>query len=352
MKKNKALRAAGILFAAAALTTCITAGTLARFSTTDTAKDSARVAKFGLTMTAGGSLFGSGYSADDNKPVFITDETDTATLTVLGSGGANAVAPGTQSDTGLELSISGTAEVEAELTGKITTESVFLAKGRYGIMQKKLDGSVNENNFASQNNKEQLYVRDDTGFKKAQRFNDEAVYYVLACSYDIENDYYPVVYAMSGTTAFDDGDIQTDSAKQLGAVIAGKFGFTGEAVQDTANKGKYTFDFSENGIALKANESAAEKLSLDEEHITWKWDYEKADGSTDNADSILGAVMSGSENLVAVKITDSANQPGIEDDETELIGEGSGIKIKLPEAGTDYSLTTGIELSISAVQID
>ena len=352
MKKNTAMRAACLLFIAAVLTTCITAGTLARFSTSDTVKDNARVAKFGLTLSAGGSLFGTGYSADDNKPVFITDDTDTAALTVLSSGGANAVAPGTQSDTGLEISISGTAEVEAELTGKISTENVFLAKGRYGIMQKRLDGSVTERNFAAQNNKEQLYVKDDTGFVKADEFDDEAVYYVLACSYDIENDYYPVVYAMSGTTDFDDGDTQTDSAKQLGTVIAGKFGFTGEAVQDTANKGKYTFDFSENGIALKANESAADKLSLDEEHITWKWDYEKADGSTDDADSILGAIKSDSENTIAVKITVSANQPGIEDDETELIGEGSGSSIKLPIAGIDYSLTTGIELSISAVQID
>lgn len=58
MKKNKTLRAAGILFLATMLTTCMTAGTFAKYTTGDRAEDSARVAKFGVTVTADGSLFG------------------------------------------------------------------------------------------------------------------------------------------------------------------------------------------------------------------------------------------------------------------------------------------------------
>lgn len=52
MKKNKTLRAAGILFLATMLTTCMTAGTFAKYTTSDSANDSARVAKFGVTVTA------------------------------------------------------------------------------------------------------------------------------------------------------------------------------------------------------------------------------------------------------------------------------------------------------------
>lgn len=38
------------------LTTCMTAGTFAKYTTSDSANDSARVAKFGVTVTADGSL--------------------------------------------------------------------------------------------------------------------------------------------------------------------------------------------------------------------------------------------------------------------------------------------------------
>ena len=41
MKKNKTLRAAGILFLATMLTTCMTAGTFAKYTTSDSANDSA-----------------------------------------------------------------------------------------------------------------------------------------------------------------------------------------------------------------------------------------------------------------------------------------------------------------------
>ena len=62
MKKNKAMRAAGVLVIATLLTTCLTAGTFAKYTTTDSATDSARVAKFGVTVVANGSLYGSAYA--------------------------------------------------------------------------------------------------------------------------------------------------------------------------------------------------------------------------------------------------------------------------------------------------
>ena len=65
MKKNKTLRAAGILFLATMLTTCMTAGTFAKYTTSDSANDSARVAKFGVTVTADGSLFGEEYASKE-----------------------------------------------------------------------------------------------------------------------------------------------------------------------------------------------------------------------------------------------------------------------------------------------
>ena len=63
MKKNKTMRAAGGLLIATMLTSSIVSGTYAKYVTTDSATDTARVAKFGVTVTASGSLFDKTYLA-------------------------------------------------------------------------------------------------------------------------------------------------------------------------------------------------------------------------------------------------------------------------------------------------
>ncbi|MBR6599807.1 MAG: hypothetical protein IKK88_05855, partial [Oscillospiraceae bacterium] len=70
MKKNNSMRAAGGLMIATMLTTSIVSGTYAKYVTSDSATDTARVAKFGVTVEASGSLFDTTYMSSEggNKP--------------------------------------------------------------------------------------------------------------------------------------------------------------------------------------------------------------------------------------------------------------------------------------------
>ncbi len=137
MKKNKSMRAAGGLMIATMLTTSIVSGTYAKYVTLGTAKDTARVAKFGVEVMAEGSLFGKNYlAATDNTP---TDAD--AGITVKSENSDNLVAPGTKNDTGLSFSITGTPEVDVNVKIEVadTSADIFLKEGTYPDITKTLD---------------------------------------------------------------------------------------------------------------------------------------------------------------------------------------------------------------------
>ena len=136
MKKNKAMRAAGVLVIATLLTTCLTAGTFAKYTTTDSATDSARVAKFGVTVVANGSLYGSAYAANHADTPVVADNT----VTVKASNGDNVVAPGTKNDSGIGFAVNGKPEVDVKITGTVEAEDIFLkpAHSRYQIQKNTL----------------------------------------------------------------------------------------------------------------------------------------------------------------------------------------------------------------------
>lgn len=126
MKKNNSMRAAGGLMIATMLTTSIVSGTYAKYVTSDSAKDSARVAKFGVTVAASGSLFDTSYENGDG------------TITVVSSTNEKVVAPGTKSDEALTFSISGKPEVSVNVAIDVeyeeSTSDVFLKAGTYPDM--------------------------------------------------------------------------------------------------------------------------------------------------------------------------------------------------------------------------
>lgn len=66
MKKNKMMRIASVLLVAVILTTCAISGTFAKYVTSGTGSDSARVAKFGVTVTGTADTFKETYAKDDN----------------------------------------------------------------------------------------------------------------------------------------------------------------------------------------------------------------------------------------------------------------------------------------------
>lgn len=65
-KKHWTLRAAGLLFALVLITSCFVGGTFAKYVTTGNGGASARVAKFGVTMSvANDKAFKQNYTTDD-----------------------------------------------------------------------------------------------------------------------------------------------------------------------------------------------------------------------------------------------------------------------------------------------
>lgn len=340
MKKNKAMRAAGVLLIATMLTTCMTAGTFAKYTTTDSAADSARVAKFGVTVSANGSLFGNAYKATtDDTPVFVVDNPDAATVTVKTTG-EKVVAPGTKNTAGLGLAVKGTPEVDVKFTGTITTESVYLKTGTYAVMVEKPAGAVTAANFTTIKAAETLYTRTGTSFAPLANdatFSGQTVYYVKQNDVTTTAEYYPVVYTLS--THSTTNTTASDSAKAVGQALADKLKATGKTINpvaDTNNAAKNTFTVAAaDGKTVKALESVETQLALGGNTITWTWAIENE--NMNPADTILGDLQAW---------TDASNYYVVKPD-TETAGNYTTLT-----AGRDYNLNTGIDFTITAEQVD
>ena len=115
MKKNTMMRLASFLLIAVLITTSAISGTYAKYVTTGSANDSARVAKFGVVVT--------GTTGDANqafaKEYEAHDSSYTAGVTVASS--VNVVAPGT-SGTFSNFGVTGTPEVAVRVTYAPTVE--------------------------------------------------------------------------------------------------------------------------------------------------------------------------------------------------------------------------------------
>ena len=115
MKKNWTLRVAVLMVALTLITACFVSGTYAKYITSGSADDTARVAKFGVVVEADGGLFAPEYATDDTT----LDEKEAEIVgeySVQASTKDNLVAPGTKSDEeGLSFAVSGTPEVAVRI---------------------------------------------------------------------------------------------------------------------------------------------------------------------------------------------------------------------------------------------
>lgn len=123
-KKHWTLRAAGLLFALVLITSCFVGGTFAKYVKSVSGTQMARVARFGVELTA----------ADDTA-FNTTYATDAAGLSsVISSDGHKVVAPGTKEDDTVTLSITGKPEVAVHVELAMKEEEimdVFLKNGTY-----------------------------------------------------------------------------------------------------------------------------------------------------------------------------------------------------------------------------
>lgn len=118
MKKNIMMRLSALLLVAVLLTTCVISGTFAKYTTAGSATDTARVAKWGVSVTVtGNDAFGELYDDEINvagTKVVSVKATDDAVE-------QNVVAPGTRGTLG-SVVISGTPEVMVDVAVSLNIE--------------------------------------------------------------------------------------------------------------------------------------------------------------------------------------------------------------------------------------
>ncbi len=215
------------------LSTSIVSGTYAKYVTSDNAEDSARVAKFGVTVTASGSLFDKTYMSvgGGNTPGGTTVDTDKTTLTVESSNADKLVAPGTKNDDGITFAIAGTPEVDV-----------------------KLDVVVDEVKEVFLNAKTDL--PDMTTGDAEDTFDNTA-------------DYYPVKFTLTQTKTTEEGKETTNlvNGGKLSEVKTKLEGLTSESIN--------------------ANTDLASEIGT--LNLTWEWDFDDDDAGTyDKQDTLLG----------------------------------------------------------------
>ena len=236
------------------LTTCVIGTTLARYTTEDSAGDTALLAKWGIELAVGGTLFGKDYAA--NNALENADEIVAATSQSV-SASANVVAPGTKNESGLQVKISGTPEVAytVAVSGYSNNEDIYLAVGEYGMM-------VEVYGLNAASNVIGYYTTDANGNYEpviSGAWDSSKTYYSLEDAVVLTDAYYPVAWDVNGT----------DYANVTAATEAIVNGLT---------------------ASKNAGDDAAAQYT-----ITWAW---AIDGN-DEADTILGNLIAGNTNIVA-----------------------------------------------------
>lgn len=113
-KTGKTMRVAGLLLALVLVTSCFVGGTFAKYVTSNGGQDHARVAKFGVNVTAVGDVFAKEYDAKD--PTVQGYDGQVIAKSVISSDNTKkVVAPGTAKSNALTVSVTGKPEVAVEV---------------------------------------------------------------------------------------------------------------------------------------------------------------------------------------------------------------------------------------------
>lgn len=281
MKKNKMMRLASFMLVATLLSTSVISGTFAKYITTDSAQDEARVAKFGVVVSVKGDLFGETYDGT-NHTIMSYDE-DGGTVSAVSTARGNIVAPGTTNRTGMTLSITGKPEVATSVqidkaqdtTGKAYADAdIYLAKGTYGVMVEYTGAKTAENVI-------KYYVKDSSGV------------YTKATASNVGE----TVYELQDTVAFTDADYHPL-----------KWYVDSVAVADQAAVGNALNSFISTGNL--PNTDLAKSMT-----VGWEWEFGDDYGDQPNTndertnndakDTILGNLMAEAGNVVVLDGADT-----------------------------------------------
>lgn len=297
MKKNRMLKIASAMIMLCLITTCAIGTTFAKYTTADSAADTARVAKWGVEVSASGTMFGKAY-----KEVAVL-ETDAAATVKTSETAQKVVAPGTSNPTGIQIKLIGKPEVDFEVTAtSANIKDIFLNEGTYGTMVK-----AHGLNVAS--DMTNIYWKNGANYVKENTFNAEHVddYYKLMdkVTVAVGTKYYPIQW---GAKVWVNGTeyVQDPAFPTLAAAVAS---LTGADLNKT----------------YKANTDVSFVYEL-----TWAWAFNVSDYA-DKCDTILGNIQAGDE--IVVKETGTPNTFAA-------------------VTAADYSLEVGCEISVTATQVD
>ncbi len=296
MKNKKSWKVASLLVALCLLTTCVVGTTLAKYTTTNNAADTAHVAKWGVTVSASGTLFGKNYGKNTSTVASDSIIAEThADINVKSTD--KVVAPGTKNDVGLKLSVTGTPEVTVKLTAEGTEVSdVFLAAGEYGVMVKAEGVNAATDISGYYTLEAETYTLNGT-----TAYDGTKTYYQLTDSVTVVAAYYPIQWTVDGNDEL--------SGKNLEEITT--------ALVDKYNNKEF---------------AAGTDLSTKDLTVTlkWAWTYH-VDDEKDKADTILGNLIA-AENTVVKKQTDAT--------------------YKKPTVVDDYKLTAKFTFKLTATQVD
>lgn len=151
MKKNVMMRVASIMLVLVLMSSSVISGTFAKYVTEGSATDTARVAKWGVTVTAeNNTMFGSAYKSADGT---VSTSYTAATDSVHAENGTDyVVAPGTNGELS-SITIAGKPEVDVKVeyvgtvdlanwtvNGDFYCPLVFVITDRNGNVEATIDG--------------------------------------------------------------------------------------------------------------------------------------------------------------------------------------------------------------------
>lgn len=210
MKKNVMMRLASFLLVAVLISTSAISGTYAKYVTSDTGSDKARVAKWGVTVEIEDtSNFSKEYQTHDSDA-----KADGVAVSVLTTGAMNIVAPGTSSedvDGDFTFKIAGTPEVATKVDIEMkVNHDIYLGADTYDDPTTKDVDSFEVAKtyypvvFTLKNSKDETVAEGNLA-EIAKEFNAESAYHAANVAID-------ETYTLSWAWDFDDNGVGTNDA--------------------------------------------------------------------------------------------------------------------------------------------
>lgn len=270
--QNKIIKIAAALMILCLMTTCAISATFAKYATTDSTEDTARVAKWGVVLSASGTLFGKNYATnsttDSDAIIALGSDQHADTHSVVAND--KVVAPGTKNEVGMLLKLNGTPEVAFSVAASTTSNNlkdICLEAGTYGVMVE-IYGVNAATVFDDINRPIYKYNSDTKKYTQVDAYDEEIEhYYELQNKVTVEeNGYYPVVWTLT----------KNDAKVNDYSTVTALTNAIRTDVNGTANDGaKKVYD--------------ANHILNDTYKITWAWVFENGENNN-KADTILGNI--------------------------------------------------------------